>query len=105
VLKVAESIATEVAFDRLLARLLSICMEAAGADRVALVLEEDGQPSLRATLAAGESIALHEVPLGQTDKVPRTAIEQARARRRPLVVDDAVRDSRVALDAYVRARS
>jgi predicted ATPase/signal transduction histidine kinase len=105
VLRAAESISTEVTFDRLLSRLLAICIEAAGADRVVLVLEEEGQPTVRATLTAGESISQQRTPVGQSEEVPGTAIEAVRGRRRPLVVDDAVHDTRVAHDPYVRARA
>src|SRR6185437_3015940 len=53
-LKSAETISTEVVLDRLLERLIRVCAEAAGADRVAVILEEDGEPVVRASgTAAG----------------------------------------------------
>ena len=70
-----------------------------------LVLEEDGRGWIRAALSAGEPIALQRELLAESQNVPRTAIEQVRERPRPLVIDDAVCDSRVAHDPYVLARA
>ena len=56
-LKSAATIATEVALDPLLDRLVRVCAEAAVADRVVVLLEEDGQPVVRASgTAAGRVI-------------------------------------------------
>jgi predicted ATPase/signal transduction histidine kinase len=104
-LKSAETIATEVVLDRLLERLIHVCAEAAGADRVAVVLEEDGGPFLRAAGTIAGRVDLERTALSETASVARHAIEQARATRRPMVVDEAIHDPRVAPDPYVTARA
>ncbi len=104
-LKSAETISTEVALDRLLERLVDVCAEAAGADRVVVVLEEDGEPFVRATGTAAGRVALERTPLSHTAPLVRHAIEQARITLRPLVVDEAVHDPRVAADPYVVSRA
>ena len=104
-LKAAETIATEMALDRLLERLVDVCAEAAGADRVVVVLEEDGQPFVRATGTAAGRVSLERTALSETVPLARHAVEQARTTLRPLVVDEAVHDPRVAVDPYVVARA
>jgi predicted ATPase/signal transduction histidine kinase len=104
-LKSAETIATEVVLDRLLERLIDVCAEAAGADRVVVVLEEDGVPFVRATGTAAGRVGLERVALSETASLARHAIEQARATLRPLVIDEAVHDPRVAADPHVVSRA
>jgi predicted ATPase/signal transduction histidine kinase len=103
--KSAEAIATEVVLDRLLQRLIRACAEAAGADRVAVILEEDGQPVVRAIGDATGPVDLDRVPFSSSVPVARATIEQARTTRSPAVVDDAPDDPRLASDPYVRSRS
>ncbi len=104
-LKAAETISTEVALDRVLERLVDVCAEAAGADRVVVVLEEEGQPFMRATGTASGSVVLERTPLSETAPLARHAVEQARSSLRPLVVDEAVHDPRVVTDPYVASRA
>jgi predicted ATPase/signal transduction histidine kinase len=104
-LKSAETIATEVVLDRLLERLVDVCAEAAGADRVIVVLEEDGEPFVRATGTATGRVGLERTALSETAPLSRHAIEQARVTLRPLVVEEAVHDPRVAADPYVVSRA
>jgi predicted ATPase/signal transduction histidine kinase len=100
-LKSAETISTEVVLDRLLERLVDVCAEAAGADRVVVVLEEDGVPFVRAVGTAAGRVELERTPLSESAPLARHAIEQARATMRPFVVDEAVHDPRVAADPHV----
>jgi predicted ATPase/signal transduction histidine kinase/tRNA A-37 threonylcarbamoyl transferase component Bud32 len=104
-IKSAETISTEVGLDRLLERLVDVCAEAAGADRVVVVLEEDGVPFVRAVGTATGRVGLERTPLSETSPLARHAIEQARATLRPLVVDEAVHDPRVAADPHVVSRA
>jgi predicted ATPase/signal transduction histidine kinase len=104
-LKSAETISTEVVLDRLLERLVDVCAEAAGADRVVVVLEEDGVPFVRAVGTAAGRVGLERTALSDTAPLARHAIEQARASLRPLVIDEAVHDPRVAADPHVAGRA
>jgi predicted ATPase/signal transduction histidine kinase len=104
-LKSAETISTEVVLDRLLERLVDVCAEAAGADRVVVVLEEEGEPFVRATGTATGRVSLERTALSDTAPLSRHAIEQARLTLRPLVVEEAVHDPRVAADPYVVSRA
>ena len=104
-LKAAETIGTEVVLDRLLERLIHVCAEAAGAERVVVVLEEDGDPFVRATGTATGHVSLERTPLSEAALLARHAIEQARVTRRPMVVDEAVHDPRVAADPYVASHA
>jgi len=84
VLKAAQAIAGEVAMDALLARLLHIAVENAGAERGALVLEGEGGPQVHvhpATASAGAG-----QPLAQSDAVPVGVVHYVRRTATPLVL-------------------
>jgi predicted ATPase/signal transduction histidine kinase len=104
-LKSAETIATEVILNRLLERLIHVCAEAAGADRVVVILEEDGAPFVRASGTVDGEVDLERTALSENATIARHTIAQARATRRPMVVDEAVHDPRVAPDPYVTSRA
>ena len=79
-LKSAETIATEVVLDRLLERLVEVCAEAAGADRVVVVLEEDGEPFVRATGTAQGHVALERTALSGSTPLARGASSRRASR-------------------------
>ncbi|WP_169927438.1 AAA family ATPase [Labilithrix luteola] len=96
VLRVARTLSTETELDQLLTRLLRACIEAAGAERAALLLEEDGELFVRASGSALETSVVERTPLREAQSVLAPLVEQVQETPRPLVIDDAARDLRVA---------
>ncbi len=95
VLKSAQAIAAEVEMPRLLARLLHIAVENAGAERGALVLEGEAGPVVHTSDGP-------PTPLDASDAVPQGLVHLVRRTGQALVLDHAVRDEAHADEPYVR---
>ncbi|AUX43458.1 protein kinase [Sorangium cellulosum] len=88
-LKAAETLSGEIVLDRLLEKLLGVCLEAAGAQRGALVLEEEGELFVRAVGSVAAPVSLERTPLSRSREVPQRVVERAYSTREILVLDDA----------------
>ncbi|WP_257458561.1 GAF domain-containing sensor histidine kinase [Archangium lipolyticum] len=100
-LKSAETLVSEVVLERLLEKLMGVCLEAAGAQRGALVLEEKDSLCLRAVGTVSEPVSLLHSTLEESGQVPGTVIEHAYRSGETLVLADAARQGRFSSDPYV----
>jgi PAS domain S-box-containing protein len=98
-LHAAEALTSELLFDRLLQKLMRICVEAASAERAALVMYEKG-PVLRALATANGEVTLESTPLAGGASVPAGVIEHVR-RHGEVVAEDAAHDPRFSRDPYI----
>jgi predicted ATPase/signal transduction histidine kinase len=101
ILKAAQTISSEVVLEQLLRKLMEICLAAAGAERGALVLVEEGKPIVRAFSAAGQSASLERIALTSFAQAPRGLIEEVLATREDVVLADAANQGRFASDRYI----
>ncbi|QRK07689.1 AAA family ATPase [Archangium violaceum] len=104
-LKSAETLVSEVVLERLLEKLMAVCLEAAGAQRGALVLEEQDTLWVRAVGAVSEPVSLPHTLLKESDQVPGTLIEYAFRSGESLVLADAAHQGRFSSDPYVARRA
>ena len=104
-LKASETLVGEVVLDRLLEKLMAVCLEAAGATRGALVLNESGALFVRAQGAVSEPVNLEHLPLTSATSVPRLVVEHAFGTRETLVLGDAAHQGRFVADPCVISRS
>jgi signal transduction histidine kinase len=104
VIKASEAISRELAPDQLLDRLMTVCLEAGGAQRGALVLEEEDGPVLRAMAELGQPVELTARPFEASGLVPVSVIEEARRSATALVLSDAALHPRFAEDPYIAER-
>ncbi|WP_437976917.1 AAA family ATPase [Sorangium sp. So ce295] len=88
-LKAAETLSSEIVLDRLLEKLLGVCLEAAGAQCGALVLEEEGELFVRAQGSVATPVSIERTPLSRSREVPRRVVEHAHMACELLVLDDA----------------
>jgi predicted ATPase/signal transduction histidine kinase len=102
-LRAAETISGEVELERLLNTLMEICLTTAGAVRGALVIEEQGEPFIRAIGSLSETVSLQRTALAASDRVPGAIIEHVRRTREALVLADAARHPTFGSDRYVAA--
>ncbi|QRN93944.1 AAA family ATPase [Archangium violaceum] len=100
-LKSAETLVSEVVLERLLEKLMGVCLEAAGAQRGALVLEEKDSLRVRAVGTVSEPVSLVHTSLEESDQVPSTVIEHAYRSGETLVLADAAHQGRFSSDPYV----
>jgi signal transduction histidine kinase len=103
VLKSAQAIAGIVELDELLARLMDIMIENAGAERGALVLESEQGPRVHAADAVADGLARHEpgVALEQSAAVPVGIVNYVRRTGEALVFANAAADEAYGTEPYL----
>ena len=99
VMKAAQAIAGEVELDRLLAELMRIAIENAGAQRGCLVLERDGTSVVYATDA--QRSMLPAVALAESPSLPLGLVNYVRRTGESVVLGDAPVDDRYGSDPYI----
>jgi PAS domain S-box-containing protein len=99
-LEASETLSSELVLDRLLRKLMQICVEAASAERSALVLEENGL-LVRAVATAENGVVVQRTPLAESSDVPASVVEHVLRTGAVVLSKDAVRDARFASDPYV----
>ncbi len=100
--KATRAISGELELDRLLARMLEIILEHAGANGGALVLDDARGLTVAASRAAdGPGISTAGVPLAGA-ALPRSILHYVQRTRSVVVLDDAAADPRFANDDYLR---
>jgi signal transduction histidine kinase len=100
-LRAAEALSAEVVLSRLAARLVEVCLSAAGAERGALLLVEDGQLRVQAAGRAGAVRAQLHDPLERSPDVAVAVIDEVRRTGEPVVLADASAHERFGLDPHV----
>jgi predicted ATPase/transcriptional regulator with GAF, ATPase, and Fis domain len=103
VLKAAQAITSEIELEKLLAQLVRIASENAGAERGALLLVREGELFLYAEERLGTTAALwHEAPpLHEVQNLPTSIVNYVRRTAESVVLADARRDKRYAADSYI----
>ncbi|WP_224366223.1 sensor histidine kinase [Hyalangium versicolor] len=104
ILKASETLSSEVVLDRLLEKLMTVCLEVAGAQRGALLLHEGGTLSVRAVGSVSEPVSLEHTPFHASPHVPPSLVTHAYDSGEALVLADA-RKSPFRLDPYVVAHN
>lgn len=103
VLKAAHAFITEVELDKLLAKVMSLLVENAGAERGVLALELDGSLRVVADLRAGAQTCLDQRPLADYPELPVAIVHSVFRLAAPVVLADAAEDHAYADDPYVAA--
>ncbi len=108
VLKASQTIAGEVVFDKLLAKMMAVVIENGGAERAVLLAVDHDHIEVTAQMATGD----HNVPreaMALADAiaqgvVPGAVVLWVARSREVVVLDDASEDARFVLDPYVQQR-
>ncbi|HET6610466.1 MAG TPA: ATP-binding protein, partial [Kofleriaceae bacterium] len=99
-LRAAGTISSEVAIDRLVANLLEVCFELAGATRGGLIVAEKDELLVLALGATTEPVTVARTPLEACRDLPAEVIRLAWEAGTQVVAADASRDRRLAGDPY-----
>jgi PAS domain S-box-containing protein len=104
-LKASQAIAAETHLDRLLARLMRVVIENAGAQTGLLLLPHHGQWAIQAEVAVGDEVmcVLHERPLADAS-VPLSLVTYVLHTHEHVVLDDAARLGEFTADPQIVAR-
>ncbi len=116
VMKAAQAIAGEIELEKLLAKLMRITIENAGADRGCLILEHEGQPFVHAEGFVDAALAklpesrlpevrLHDAtPLDQVQGLPASIVNYVRRTSENIVLADAQHDDLYGNDPFILHR-
>ncbi|WP_158501964.1 AAA family ATPase [Vitiosangium sp. GDMCC 1.1324] len=105
IFKASETLVSEVVLDRLLEKLMAVCLEAAGARRGVLVLDDKGTRRVRAVGSVSEPVSLLNTPLDTSSHAPITLLEHAFRTGDPVVLADAAHHGEFSSDRYVALHS
>ncbi|GAB4371647.1 MAG: hypothetical protein Kow00121_13310 [Elainellaceae cyanobacterium] len=106
VIKAAQVLTREIVLDKLLATLMKLLLESAGAEQGCLILETNGQLVIEAagTADSNNIRVLQSIPVTSRDATTRIAIgiiHYVARTHENLVIGDASQDSRFAHDPYI----
>ncbi|MEM1311778.1 MAG: PAS domain S-box protein, partial [Cyanobacteria bacterium P01_H01_bin.153] len=101
VLKASQTLSSEIQIDTLLATLLKIVLENAGADKGVLLLPREDDWFVEAIAAFGQPLQIEAVQERESTEIPHALINLARHRLEPVVIADATVHLSLATDAYV----
>lgn len=106
VMKAAQAITGEIVLDRLLAQLLRIVIENAGAERGVLLLEREDGLRVEASGSVNNPAVtvLQAIPLETYADLPAAIISYVARTQQPVVLGDATAEGRFKHDPYIAAR-
>jgi PAS domain S-box-containing protein len=101
-LHAAETLSSELDPDRLIEKLMRLCVDAAAAERAVLLLDEQGLV-VRAEAGADGGVTLKQSRLDGSARLPARLLEQVLKSSEPFVASDLSKDPRFGADAGVRS--
>jgi len=103
VMKASQSIASEIVLDKLLASLMKILLENAGATNGFLILHKDGNLLIEAssTVDSKDVAVLQSLPVDASNNLPITVINYVERTRSDVVLSDAAREGGFTNDPYI----
>jgi len=102
ILKVSQTISSEIELEKLLSSLLSIVIENAGADQCALVLSQDDRLLIQGSMTLGkEPVVLQGLSVEGSQEIPRKLIYKVKNNLQIEVAIDASAEPSLAGDPYI----
>lgn len=106
-MKASQALSGEIYLDRLLAKLMQICQENAGAQKCAIILPEEDDSAI-ATLNVLDPLSDPEIPpqlnwmnLGESREIPLTVFRYVQRTEETVILADATLDPTFAADPYI----
>ncbi|MDZ8033997.1 AAA family ATPase [Nostoc sp. DedSLP04] len=102
ILKASHTISSEIELEKLLASLLRIVIENAGADKCVLMLLRDSHLLIKGSMTLGtEPVVLQKIPVEESQDIPQKLIYKVLHNSQTIVLLDATADSTLANDPYI----
>ena len=103
VLKASQAISGEIVLDQLLATLMQVIIENAGAQKGVLILQKEGFLGIEVVALSSpvEVKVFPSIPLESSQEIPVSAINYVQRTRETLVFDDAISKTIFAADSYI----
>ncbi|MGG6242205.1 PAS domain S-box protein [Nodosilinea sp. AN01ver1] len=102
VMKAAQALSEIIHLDQLIATLMQVVIENAGAETGALVLLEDDQLTVVARCSGSRECNLEKIPVTGCATIPVPVIYTVERTQEPLVFDDAVSEPSFLTDPYIQ---
>ncbi|MEG3895650.1 MULTISPECIES: AAA family ATPase [unclassified Microcoleus] len=102
ILKASQTISGEIELEKLLASLLSIVIENAGADKCVLMLLRDSRLLIKGSITIGtQPVVLQSLPVDDSQDIPLKLIYKVKHNRQTVVLLDATAEPTLANDPYI----
>ncbi len=101
ILKASQALSSEIQLDKLVATLMQVVIENAGAQKAALLLLQDGTLMLEALADGNQNISILSVPLSSFSGIPVTLINYVKRSLKTVVMDDATAANNFSFDPYL----
>ncbi|HEY9766963.1 MAG TPA: PAS domain S-box protein [Coleofasciculaceae cyanobacterium] len=102
VMKAAQALSEMIHFDRLIATLMQVVIENAGAETGALILLEDGQLTVVAQCSGSRHCDLEKIAVAGCAAIPVSVIYTVERTQETVVFDDAVSEPSFLTDPYIQ---
>ncbi len=101
ILKASQALSSEIKLEKLVATLMQVVLENAGAQKAALLLLQDGTLMLESLADANQNISILSVPLSSFSGIPVTLINYVKRSLKTVVMDDATAANNFSADPYL----
>lgn len=102
ILKASQSISSEIHLDKLLANLLNILINNAGASKCVLMLMRDEDLQVEAVTKSGEEANfLQAIPIDESSDIPVSLIYQVKRNLKTSIINDATKEISLFADSYI----
>jgi PAS domain S-box-containing protein len=101
IFKVSQALSSEIELDKLLATLMQVVLETAGAQKAALLTLHDDTLVLDAIAGEGTEVRLPAIACETSDELPLAIINTVKRNATPIVLDDATAQHDFMADVYL----
>ncbi|MEG4027958.1 MULTISPECIES: AAA family ATPase [unclassified Microcoleus] len=101
ILKASQTLSSEIKLEKLLAGLMSVVMENAGAKKAVLLLMKDGNLTIEAVASFNQDVISISVPLSASDEFPPAVVNYVKRTWKTVVLDNAAVQNDFIADPYL----
>ncbi|MEG4047881.1 AAA family ATPase [Microcoleus sp. Pol17_C1] len=101
ILKASQTLSSEIKLEKLLAGLMSVVMENAGAKKAVLLLLKDGNLAIEAVASFNQDVISISVPLSARDEFPSAVVNYVKRTWKTVVFDNAAVQNDFIADQYL----
>ncbi|MBD1813869.1 trifunctional serine/threonine-protein kinase/ATP-binding protein/sensor histidine kinase [Microcoleus vaginatus DQ-U2] len=101
ILKASQTLSSEIKLEKLLAGLMSVVMENAGAKKAVLLLLKDGNLAIEAVASFNQDVISISVPLSARDEFPPAVVNYVKRTWKTVVLDNAAVQNDFIADQYL----
>ncbi|MEG4285732.1 AAA family ATPase [Microcoleus sp. A006_D1] len=101
ILKASQALSSEIELEKLLAALMSVVMENAGATKAVLLLLKDGNLAVEAVASLNQNVISISVPLSASEEVPAAVVNYVKRTLTTVVLDNAAAQNDFMAEPYL----